>query len=335
MNFEVQNEKSSTQSKRQRFQRSISRSISFNELVGGANDIVVVNDDDGEYKSTPLNIVIGKMSSKKTIINSRRKGKGILFVNGHQVLSETKFRIGKSGLVYIKRHFNSVSYSFGSEEISQMQLQTGRNETRFSIEDLGIDVSFSIYLFTNDTKFIVSDIDGTITRSDVRGFVGGKFGFEVHHLDVVRFLHNANVNGYQILYLTARPVAFDEGTREYLFDNLNNSDGGYKLPFGPLFLSSVPTDRLGHTDPNIIKTSVLNSVLSIFKCKEDVILGAFGNKQTDTVAYSNVGIPLDRIFILNKDSQISNVGTRKIYSYSELANKVNELFPSRIKMFSI
>ena len=335
MNFETQGTQLSSQNKRQRFKNSISRSISFNELVGGANDIVIVKEDGMDYKSTPLNIVIGKMSNKKTMVSSRRKAKGSLFLNSHQVIPQTKFRIGKSGLVYIKRHFNSKSYSLQSEEISHMQLNTGRNEARFSIEDLKINIYFSIFLFPSDSKFVLSDIDGTITRSDVLGFVGGKFGLDVHHLDVVRFLHNANRNGYQVLYLTARPVAFDEGTREYLFDNLNNSDGGYHLPYGPLFMSSIPTDRLGHTNPTTIKTSVLTSFLSIFKSRENIIMGAFGNKETDTVAYSSVGIPLDKIYILNKESQVFNVGTRKVYSYSELADKVDEIFPNEMKIFSI
>ena len=332
MNFEVQSKHLYSKNKRQRLKKTISRSISFNELVGGANDIVIVQTDDGQYRSTPINIVIGKLSNKKTIFNSRKNGKGKLFVNGHQVLMETKIRIGKSGLVYIKRHFNSICYSFNDGEISQLKLSTGRNEARFSIEEFGINVFFSIYLFPNNSKFIVSDIDGTITRSDIFGFVGGKFGIEVHHLDVVRFLNNAHVNGYQILYLSARPVAFDQGTREYLFENLSNTDGGYQLPFGPVFLSPITTDRLGLTDPSVVKTSVLNSFLSSFKCKEEVIVGAFGNKETDTHAYSNVEIPLDKIFILDKESQISNVGTKKTYSYSELADKVDSLFPNRTTM---
>ena len=335
MNFEVQSKQIYSKNKRQRLRNNISRSISFNELVGGANDIVIVQTDEGQYTSTPINIVIGKLSTKKTIFHSRKNGEGKLFVNGHQVLMETKIRIGKSGLVYIKRSFNSICYSFNSGEIVQLNLQIGRNEARFSIEEFGIDVCFSIYLFSSNSKFIVSDIDGTITRSDIFGFVGSKFGLEVHHLDVVRFLNNAHVNGYQILYLSARPVAFDQGTREYLFDNLNNTDGGYKLPYGPVFLSPIPTDRLGVTDPNSVKTSVLSSFLSSFKCKEEVIVGAFGNKETDTIAYSNVEIPLDKIFILDKESQISNVGTKKTYSYSELADNVDSMFPNRITRCSI
>ena len=51
MNFETQGTQLSSQSKRKRFKNSISRSISFNELVGGANDIVIVKEDDKEYKS--------------------------------------------------------------------------------------------------------------------------------------------------------------------------------------------------------------------------------------------------------------------------------------------
>ena len=37
-------------------------------------------------------------------------------------------------------------------------------------------MSAMIYLFKPDTKFVVSDIDGTITRSDVAGQVLPLFG---------------------------------------------------------------------------------------------------------------------------------------------------------------
>ena len=329
MTFEILSRTIFSKNQRRQFRKSISRTISFNELAGGANDIIVVEKEDAPFNCTPLSIVIGKLSSSKTIFKSRSNGRGEIFVNGNHVLKEIKLKIGKSGVVYIKRH--KKSFYLSTDELKTMHLDKGINHAFFIVEDLNIKIHFAIYLIPHSSKFIISDIDGTITKSDFRGFVGGNLGFDVHHRDVVRFLHNVYSNGYNVIYLSARPVAFDQGTREYLFEHLQNSDGGYSLPRGPLFLNPTPTDCLGVTDPSIIKTSILNIVLGVFQSDDNIIVGAFGNKETDTIAYRNVGIPPENIFLLDKESKIVNVGTEKECTYTELANTVNMIYPKRGK----
>ena len=333
MNFETIQNKILPKTKRASFKNSISRSISLNELAGGANDVIIVKKENAQYVSTPLNIVIGKLSSSKTIFSSRRKNDGRLFINGCPALTHSRLMIGKSGVVYIKRH--KQSFCFTTEEINRMQLNNGINPAVFVVDNLSIKISFAIYLFSCDSKFIVSDIDGTITRSDLVGFVGGSFGLDVHHKNVIRFLHKVHENGYNVMYLSARPIAFDQGTREYLFSHLQNGDGGYSLPLGPLFLNSSPTDRLGISDPSVIKIGVLKTFLNMFTKNHDTIVGAYGNKETDTTAYLNAGISPNKIYLLGKNSKILNVGTKQEYSYTELAYNVDRFYPKRNILYSI
>ena len=48
------------------------------------------------------------------------------------------------------------------------------------------------------------------------------FGFTADHEHVVELFHKIADNGYQIVYLTARSIAQDVDTREYLFEVSKN-----------------------------------------------------------------------------------------------------------------
>ena len=67
-------------------------------------------------------------------------------------------------------------------------------------------------------RLVVTDIDGTITTSDVQGFVLPQVGVDAHHEDVIEFFSRVGHNGYQVVYLSARAMALAKNTREYLFE---------------------------------------------------------------------------------------------------------------------
>lgn len=85
----------------------------------------------------------------------------------------------------------------------------------------------------------MSDVDGTITRSDVWGQLMPIVGRDWSHSGVAEFFSRIYKNGYKILYLTARAIGQADSTRDYLF-GLTQSNT-VKLPDGPLILSP---DRL-------------------------------------------------------------------------------------------
>jgi phosphatidate phosphatase LPIN len=66
------------------------------------------------------------------------------------------------------------------------------------------------------TKIVVSDVDGTITKSDVLGQVLPTLGADWTHQGVTKLFDNIAKNGYMMLYLTARPVGLSDFTRKYL-----------------------------------------------------------------------------------------------------------------------
>ena len=68
-------------------------------------------------------------------------------------------------------------------------------------------------------------------------------------------------------------------------------------------------------------------ILDMFQSSDEIIMGAFGNRDTDTIAYMNVNISPEKIFVLDKDSNMVNVGTEIHLSYTELANTVDIIYP--------
>ena len=80
-----------------------------------------------------------------------------------------------------------------------------------------------IYLLDHYDKLVITDIGGTITKTNTVGFFGGNWGFKVHHKQVNKFFDGLYKNGYKIIYLTARPISFQTLTRKYLFETLKDN----------------------------------------------------------------------------------------------------------------
>ena len=112
----------------------------------------------------------------------------------------------------------SYRYKLSDTEWANADLQPGLNPGYFSVDSLSIRIPFNVFLFEQDARFVLTDVDGTITETDVKGHVFPMFGFTAHHEHVVELFHKIADNGYQIVYLTARSIAQDVDTREYLFE---------------------------------------------------------------------------------------------------------------------
>ena len=81
-----------------------------------------------------------------------------------------------------------------------------------------MSVPFAIHVLDQSDRLLVTDIDGTITQSDLRGFVLPAVGMRADHAGVVRLLDGVGRRGYTVVYLTARSMALADMTRSYLFN---------------------------------------------------------------------------------------------------------------------
>ena len=68
------------------------------------------------------------------------------------------------------------------------------NDGLFVVDSLDIEIPFSIYFLGQDSRLVVTDIDGTITESDVKGFVFPQLGLEAHQVGTV-----ALSSGYDVI----------------------------------------------------------------------------------------------------------------------------------------
>lgn len=124
-----------------------------------------------------------------------------------------------------------------SEQIENLNLVEGRNEVVFSVTTAYQGTTrckCHIYLWRHDDKIIVSDIDGTITKSDILGHILPVIGKDWAQSGVANLFDKIKENGYKLLYLSARAIGQARLTREYL---KSVRQGNICLPDGPLLLS--------------------------------------------------------------------------------------------------
>lgn len=152
-----------------------------------------------------------------------------------------------------------------------------------------------VYLWNYDDKIIISDIDGTITKSDVLGHILPRIGRDWAQSGVANLFTKIKENGYKMLYLSARAIGQAEGTREYL---KSVRQGELYLPDGPLLLSPTSLLSAFHREviekkPEEFKISCLKDIQALFP--HNPFYAGFGNK-------INVSI---LIFEINKKKTIS------------------------------
>lgn len=129
-----------------------------------------------------------------------------------------------------------------------------------------------------DTKFVVSDIDGTLTSGEYAAATEIINRHPPAHPGAADALYDLYNKGYHIFYLTARPEWFTYRTRAWL--EINN------FPPGILHTTSSLIGANGAAASRF-KTSEL----SLLKSETEITpFFAFGNKESDVKAFGDRGI---------------------------------------------
>ena len=145
-----------------------------------------------------------------------REGREVqIFINGQKVNTIDALVIQDSGKAIFDR--SSSRHHIRNNEWQQINLKKGLNKGHFLVTSLNIHIPFNVFFYDQITRIVLTDIDGTITESDIKGHVLPIFGLSADHDHVVELFDKINENGYQIVYLTARSIAQDMETRKYLF----------------------------------------------------------------------------------------------------------------------
>uniref|UniRef100_A0A8C2C2R2 phosphatidate phosphatase n=1 Tax=Cyprinus carpio TaxID=7962 RepID=A0A8C2C2R2_CYPCA len=226
-------------------------------------------------------------------------------------------------------HAYRKSLRLSSDQIASLKLKEGPNDATFSITTQyqgTCRCEGTIYLWNWDDKVIISDIDGTITKSDVFGQILPQFGKDWTHQGYLFFSRN----GYKFLYCSARAIGMADMTRGYL-QWVN--DRGIILPRGPLMLSPSSLFSAFHREviekkPEVFKIECLTDIKNLFLPNKHPFYAAFGNRTNDAFAYKEVGVPLCRIFTVNPKGELIQEQTKgNKSSYSRLSELVDHVFP--------
>ena len=164
------------------------------------------------------------------------------------------------------------------------RLAIGLRDLYVSVAGNRSGARFTAYVAPAGSRVVVADIDGTLTSSENAFPVAVFFGGDVAaNPGSVRTLQYLASSGYQIIYLTARADRFVEATRAWL-----DRQG---FPPGPLRLARALVTMPG--DATIAyKTGVLQRLAARFE-----ISAGFGNRSSDVIAYTAVGVAPAHIFI--------------------------------------
>ncbi|KAL7406455.1 hypothetical protein ABVT39_019849 [Epinephelus coioides] len=221
-----------------------------------------------------------------------------------------------------------------SEQLASLQLMEGPNEVVFSVTTQyqgTCRCHGTIYLWSWDDKIVISDIDGTITRSDTLGHILPTLGKDWTHQGIARLYHKVSQNGYKFMYCSARAIGMADMTRGYLHWV---NERGTMLPMGPVLLSPSSLFSALHREviekkPEKFKIECLTDIKHLFHPNTEPFYAAFGNRATDVYSYKEVGVPLNRIFTVNpKGELIQEHAKTNISSFGRLCEMVDHVFPA-------
>ncbi|XP_051830089.1 phosphatidate phosphatase LPIN1 isoform X3 [Antechinus flavipes] len=273
-------------------------------------------------------IIIGEQPSKLSI-GSRMKD---------ETSSSDEDSVGaKQSSSSLHALMSNVSYKktlrLTSDQLKSLKLKNGPNDVVFSVTTQyqgTCRCEGTIYLWNWDDKVIISDIDGTITRSDTLGHILPTLGKDWTHQGIAKLYHKVSQNGYKFLYCSARAIGMADMTRGYLHWV---NERGTVLPQGPLLLSPSSLFSALHREviekkPEKFKVQCLTDIKNLFLPNTEPFYAAFGNRPADVYSYKQVGVTLNRIFTVNpKGELVQEHAKTNISSYVRLCEVVDHVFP--------
>ncbi|CAG7557181.1 unnamed protein product [Fusarium equiseti] len=217
-----------------------------------------------------------------------------------------------------------------SQQLKDLKLKPGANSMAFTVNRATCKAN--MYLWRHETPVVISDIDGTITKSDALGHVLNMIGRDWTHSGVAKLYSDISANGYNIMYLTSRSVGQSDTTRAYLAGIVQD---GYKMPPGPTILSPDRTMAALRREvylrkPHIFKMATLRDIRNLYGPDRTPFYAGYGNRLTDQISYRTVDVPRNRIFTINSNSEVSldllTLNKLKM-SYVNINEVVDHYFP--------
>ncbi|KXN92326.1 Nuclear elongation and deformation protein 1 [Leucoagaricus sp. SymC.cos] len=220
-----------------------------------------------------------------------------------------------------------------SDQLKSLGLKPGANTITFSISSGVIACTARIFVWKHTDLVVISDIDGTITKSDGLGHVFAMIGRDWTHVGVAKLYTDIVRNGYKIMYLTSRAIGQADATRGYL-KGIKQND--YQLPEGPVIMSPDRLMASLHREvimrkPEVFKMACLRDIQRLFgEDAKNPFYAGFGNRITDALSYRSVNVPSARIFTIDSTGEVKMellelAGYKS--SYIHMTDLVDQMFP--------
>ena len=221
-----------------------------------------------------------------------------------------------------------------SEELKMLDLKPGLNTVTYSYKSrvFGTQtLECNLFLWDSEDKVVVSDIDGTITKSDVLGHIYTMVGKDYAHPGIASLYRKIVRNGFKILFVTSRAISQSNSTRAYLRTLTQN---GETLPIGPVMCAPDPISTALYREvvarkPEVFKIRCLTRVRRLFDLdiNKTRMFAGFGNRSSDALAYKTCGIELDKIYTIDPKSRLRSEKTGETFEIQHLMDKVDQAFP--------
>ncbi|KAI0057546.1 LNS2-domain-containing protein [Artomyces pyxidatus] len=225
-----------------------------------------------------------------------------------------------------------------SDQLHSLDLHPGANTITFSLSASGVAACTArIFVWEHTDLIVVSDIDGTITKSDALGHMFTMIGRDWTHLGVAKLYTDICRNGYKIMYLTSRAIGQADSTRYYL-QGIKQND--YQLPEGPVIMSPDRLMASLHREvimrkPEVFKMACLRDIQRLYgNTSSGPFYAGFGNRITDALSYRSVNIPSSRIFTIDSNGEVkmellelAGYNSPSVASYIHMTDLVDQMFP--------
>ncbi|CEP13148.1 hypothetical protein [Parasitella parasitica] len=233
---------------------------------------------------------------------------------------------------FAKRKNYAKTLRLTSEQLKNLNLKKGVNTISFSVSSAYQGTATcvaKVFYWDHDIQVVISDIDGTITKSDTMGHLMTMIGKDWTHPGVAQLYTDIANNGYHFMYLTSRAIGQADYTRDYLKKVLQ---GNYQLPDGPVIMSPDRLFTSLHREviirkPEMFKMACLRDIQRLFGGRDPFYAG-FGNRITDAISYRSVSVPSSRIFTIDAQGDVKlELVTGFKSSYVHLNDLVDQIFP--------
>lgn len=258
----------------------------------------------------------------------------VIFLNGKQLEDVTAF-VGMGQIMHFydpqtRQYFITPS----REYFRRFLLKPGKNKFVCWHKATDTSVVFNLWWYELSDKLMIMDIDGTITKSDLTGYIQTVYlgMFTYIHDGLVDFLSTLSKEHHlKLIYLTSRPMGHRRETIN-LLKGIRGKDGTM-LPDGPLFttksrLMVALYKEVITKETAQLKSNMLQNVSRVFHEAGLTRISPFvlgiGNKENDALAYNSVGLPGENILLINTTSLIT------VWKHSNFSSSSSSASSSRM-----